>query len=280
MEVLDAGDRNALQELLNRYWVWHFDESLVDVARLLLAADLGWECIPRTISPPVGRLISPLGHALDHEDINIQNAALQILDSTIDVPSGEVFIGEVPELIRVDGFRIGRYPVTNAQYRRFVCATSHRAPQGWEKGTYPENQGDHPVTWVNIDDVEAYGKWIGGRLPNFEEWQRAARGNDDRVFPWGDKIDKPRCNTAELGADGTTPVGTFLDGVSPFHCYDMLGNVWEWTNTWYNDDDPKFRVVCGGSWYYNHDHSTCAGFDFFSKEYSEFVLGFRIVYLT
>ena len=70
-------------------------------------------------------------------------------------------------------------------------------------------------------------------------------------FRGGNEIDKPRCNTVELGAGGTTPVGAFPDGVSPFGCYDMLGNVWEWTSTWYDENNPHFRVVRGGAWYYN-----------------------------
>jgi formylglycine-generating enzyme required for sulfatase activity len=136
--------------------------------------------------------------------------------------------------------------------------------------------GDHPVTWVSCEDAEAYATWADCRLPTFEEWQRAIRGGDERRFPWGDEIDKPRCNTAELGVGGTTPVGTFPEGVSLFGCYDMLGNVWEWTSTWYDDDDPQFRVVRGGAWYYNHEHSTSTSYDFFSKEYTEFVIGFRV----
>ena len=142
------------------------------------------------------------------------------------------------------------------------------------------------MTWVSCEDAEAYAAWAGParrlglperscRLPAFEEWERAARGSDGRLFPWGSEIDKPRCNTSELGAGGTTPVGAFPEGVSPFGCYDMVGNVWEWTSTWY-DDEQHFRVVRGGAWFYTHDLSTCASFDFFSKEYAEFVLGFRL----
>jgi formylglycine-generating enzyme required for sulfatase activity len=171
---------------------------------------------------------------------------------------------------------MARYPATNAQYQQFIQATGHRHPQSWEDGTYPEKKGDHPVVEVSCEDAEAYAAWTGCRLPTFEEWERVARGNDERLFPWGYEIDKPRCNTVELGAGGTTPVGAFPDGVSPFGCYDMLGNVWEWTSTWYDDDDPQFRVVRGGAWYYNHEHSTSTSYDFFSKEYAEFVIGFRV----
>ena len=76
-------------------------------------------------------------------------------------------------------------------------------------------KGDHPVVWVNCEDAEEYAKYVGGRLPSFTEWQYAARGNDDRMFPWGYEIDKPRCNTVELGANDTTPVGAFKEGISP-----------------------------------------------------------------
>ena len=75
----------------------------------------------------------------------------------------------------------------------------------------------------------------------------------------------------------TTPVVSFRDGVSPFGCYDMVGNVWEWTDTPY-DDERNFRVACGGAWYYNHDYSTCTSYDFFSNGYAEFVIGFRIAW--
>ena len=262
LNLAQRGDPDSLQQLLNQYWAWHFDDSLAEIARLLLRTDLNWEHTPRTLSPPVESLVSPLGYALDHEDAGIRDGALGILDSTVNVTAGKVLIGEELEPVQVDKYLIGRYPVTNAQYQRFIQETGHRTPKDWEAGTYPEQRGDHPVTWVNTEDAETYASWAGARLPCFEEWQRAVRGDDDRMFPWGNEIDNPRC--------------AFPNGVSTFGCYDMLGNVWEWTSTPYDDDDLNFRVVCGGAWYYNHDHSTCISYDFFSKDYTEFVLGFRI----
>lgn len=276
VELAQSDDPEVLQQLLNRYWRWHFDESLMAAARLLLTADLSWEHTPNLTHPPIGAVVSPLGYALDHEDPAIRDAAFQVLDSMVVIPAGEVLVGEGVAPVWVDGFQIGRYPVTNAQYRRFIQQTEHEPPHPWVEGEYPEHTGDHPVTWVSCEDAEAYATWSGCKLPTFEAWQRAVRGDDERPFPWGDEIDKPRCNTAELGVGGTTPVGTFPEGVSPFGCYDMLGNVWEWTSTWYDDDDPQFRVVRGGAWYYNHEHSTCTSYDFFSKEYTEFVIGFRV----
>ncbi len=276
VNLAQCSDPSSLRQLLDQYWTWHYDDSLAEIARLLLKADLNWERTPRAYTPPVESLLSPLGYALDHEDMGIREGALRLLDSTVEVPSGEVLIGEELEPVQVDEFQIGRYPVTNAQYQRFIQGTGHRAPKGWEANAHAEGRGDHPVAWVDTNDAETYASWAGGRLPRFEEWQRAVRGDDDRLFPWGYEVDKPRCNTAELRAGDTTPVGAFPDGISPFGCYDMLGNVWEWTSTPFDDDDPNFRVVCGGAWYYNHDHSTCISFDFFSKDYTEFVVGFRI----
>ncbi len=274
--LTQSDDPEALQQLLKQYWTWHFEESLAEAARLLLATNLGWEQMCPLTTPPIGEVISPLGHALDYADQSIRDAAFQVLDNMVDIPSGKVLIGEELTPLWVERFQMARYPVTNAQYQRFIQATGHQQPQSWEDGAYPQKKGDHPVVEVSCEDAEAYAGWVGSRLPAFEEWERTVRGDDERLFPWGDEIDKPRCNTVELGAGGTTPVGAFPDGISPFGCYDMLGNVWEWTSTWYDEDDPRFRVVRGGAWYYNHDYSTCTSYDFFSKEYTEFVIGFRI----
>jgi len=265
----------SLRELLSKYWPWHYDDTLEEVARLLFSNDLGWEPV-RLLTPPAGEVISPLGRAFEYPDDAIQEAALRVLDSMAVIPAGEVYIGEDLMQLHVNQFQLGRYPVTNAQYHRFVRQTGHRAPPNWDNARYPESKGDHPVTHVSCADAEAYAAWAGARLPTFEEWERAVRGDDGRLFPWGDEIDRPRCNTAELGAGGTTPVGAFPEGVSPFGCYDMLGNVWEWTSTWYDEAEQYFRVVRGGAWYYNHDQSTCVSYEFFSKDYADFVIGFRI----
>ena len=266
----------TLPQLLDQYWVWHFDESLAEAARLLLATDLGWERRHNLATPPIGEVISPLGYALEHADETVRHAAFQVLDSTVDIPAGAVLLGKELTPVQVEKFQMARYPVTNAQYQRFIQKTEHQPPRSWDEGVYPEKKGDCPVTEVSCEDADAYAAWAGYRLPAFEEWERAARGDDGRLFPWGDEIDKPRCNTAELAAGGTTPVGSFPEGVSAFGCYDMVGNIWEWTRTWYDEEEQHFRVVRGGAWYYNHDYSTCISYDFFSKEYAEFVIGFRL----
>lgn len=266
---------DVFQKLHQDYWTWHLDDSLYDAARLLLSTDLGWETMLQLTVPPVGEVISPLGRALAHESTEIREAALRALNVMVDIPAGTARIGEEGLPLKMNGFSIGIYPVTNAQYQQFVQDTGHAPPRDWVDAVYPANRGDHPAVWVTYEDAEAYARYTDSRLPTFAEWQYAARGTDDRRFPWGSEIDKPRCNTAELGAGATTPVVSFSDGTSPFGCYDMVGNVWEWTSTAY-DDEEKFRVACGGAWYYNHDSSTCISYDFFSHRYAEFVIGFRI----
>ena len=280
ISLLESNTSESFQQLLKEYWTWYYNDSLDDAIKLLLSIDLGWEGVPQLTTPPIGEVISPLGHALSHTDKDVRDAALQILDVAISIPVGTALIGEECTSCEIDTFQIGVYPVTNAQYCRFVQETGYLPPKEWMEcqtlnyGIYGL-KGDHPIVWVNCEDAEEYAQFVGARLPSFPEWQYAARGTDDRLFPWGYEIDIPRCNTIELGADSTTPVGAFKDGISPFGVYDMVGNVWEWTDTPY-DEKEIFRVACGGAWYYNHDYSTCISYDFFSKDYAEFVIGFRI----
>ena len=282
ISLLESNSSDAFQLLLQDFWTWHYEDSLNDAAKLLLGTELGWEKTPQNITPPIGDVLSPIGHALAHTDQNVRDAALQVLETTVNIPSGTVLIGEECTPLEIEAYQIGIYPVTNAQYLNFLLETGHQPPNDWTKNGELNYEiyglkGDHPIVWVSCKDAETFAEYVGGRLPTFQEWQYAARGYDDRTFPWGHEIDKPRCNTAELGAEGTTPIGTFVDGISPFGCYDMVGNVWEWTSTPY-DDEENFNVACGGAWYYNHDYSTCISYDFFSRDYAEFVIGFRVAF--
>jgi formylglycine-generating enzyme required for sulfatase activity len=171
-------------------------------------------------------------------------------------------------VVRVPPFAIGRCPVTNAQYAVFVEATGHPAPQHFgDWGLPPRGKEDHPVVNVSWHDAVAFTKWLSEatgrafRLPTEAEWEKAARGTDGRLWPWGDEWPSgvKRANTADGGPGDTTPVGAYSpQGDGPYGCADMAGNVWEWCSTkWRNDyttpadegpggDDR--RVVRGGSW--------------------------------
>lgn len=147
-----------------------------------------------------------------------------------------LFLTETPQrTVHVEAFLIDRFPVTNAQYKKFIDATGHRPPPGWNGDEYPEGKADHPVAGVGWHAADAYARWAGLRLPTEAEWEKAARGTDGRTYPWGNqwrddatRLDDPNWpQTRAL----TTPVGAFPAGASPYGVMDMAGNVAEWTST-------------------------------------------------
>ncbi|HBH81037.1 MAG TPA: hypothetical protein DDY39_14520 [Nitrospira sp.] len=120
-------------------------------------------------------------------------------------------------------------------------------PEYWNDPIW--NKLDYPVVGVCYYEAEAYAKWACKRLPTEQEWEKAARGEDGRQYPWGDEFDTARCNSYESGIGHTTPVTQYYNGVSPYGCFDMSGNVWEWCSSWY-DESITLRVLRGGSWLY------------------------------
>ena len=159
------------------------------------------------------------------------------LSTMITIPAGTFLMGtsnthadvqdQPQHKVTLPAYRIDKYPVTNAQYARFVAATGHRPPLHWVKGKIPPGLELHPVTMVTWFDAKAYAEWAGKRLPSEAEWERAARGMDGRRWPWGDKMDPSRLNTyAQVGS--TTKVTAYPSGKSPDGVMDMAGDVSEW----------------------------------------------------
>lgn len=153
-------------------------------------------------------------------------------------------------------FALDLTPVTNAQFAEFLRATGHRPrhPEkflhhwpDWRTLRLPENLADHPVVYVDLDDARAYARWHGKRLPTEEEWQYAAQGPAALRYPWGNDLLTGRCNAGESG--GTTAVKQFPHGRSPFGCWDLCGNVWEWTESERSDGRTRFCLLKGGSFY-------------------------------
>jgi formylglycine-generating enzyme required for sulfatase activity len=211
------------------------------------------------------------------------------------VPAGEFLMGSDPakdkdsydfeqpqHRVYVSEFYIGKHPVTNEQYAAFVKATQHEAPEHWERGEVPSGKENHPVVYVSWHDAVVFCQWLSQetgktfRLPTEAEWEKAARGPDGRICPWGNEWDETKLNSEEAGPGDTTPVGQYSPGGdSPYGAADMSGNVWEWCADWYNEEeyqrrvkstvkDPrgpkkgKSRVLRGGAFPIDHGGVRCA----------------------
>ncbi|MFQ5507970.1 MAG: SUMF1/EgtB/PvdO family nonheme iron enzyme [Leptospirillia bacterium] len=183
-----------------------------------------------------------------------------------EITEGKGNLDETPEhTVHLEAFYIDLYEVTNARYQKFVRATGRKPPRHWKNGGIPEGKEQHPVVYVSWFDGDDFCRWEGKRLPDELEWEKAARGDDGRIFPWGNRFALDRANSPQRWASikgedgGTLPVGSFESGKSPYGLYDMAGNVWEWTDSWYKpypgNEFPnsfygeKNRVLRGGSWY-------------------------------
>jgi len=162
--------------------------------------------------------------------------------------------------VYLDDFYIDKYEVTNAFYRACVTAGTCYEPQ--DISNYASSQyADHPVVYVDWNMAKAYCEWRSAKLPTEAEWEKAARGIDERTYPWGEGIDCSKANY--LGcSEGTANVMTHQGGISSYGVYDMAGNVWEWVADWYSDtyyqnppmenppgpDSGELRVMRSGAW--------------------------------
>jgi toxoflavin biosynthesis protein ToxD len=231
-------------------------------------------------------------------DEDIQRLQLKERDWAYDWSDNDLFDGEQPQhSVTLESYEIAQNPVTNAEYFYFTWETGYRLPRGWTGIKYADETGNHPVISVTMHDAETYIKWLNDRtklhfrLPTEAEWERAARGDDGRIFPWGNTFDPWRCNTAESAKRGTTAVGAYSPGGdSMCGCVDMVGNVWEWTNSAFNsypynpndgreEHSPGQRyVIRGGAWYYTRKLARCAAREGMLPDHQSPSLGFRLAH--
>ncbi len=223
--------------------------------------------------------VAILGSSKPHEDTTVdtytdEKTGLEM----IRIPAGEFIYGEEDRLEYLPEYWISKTPSTNVQYLRFVRETDHSPPYHWKEKSPKAEIADHPVVWVSLYDAKDYADWAGMDLPTEKEWEKAARGTDGRIYPWGNEWRDGYCNTDKARISTTTPVGRYSPpGDSPYGCVDMVGNVWEWTVSRYDLEEDE-RVLRGGSWndYLNFARAAYRGLNL-PLNRSNFNIGFRVV---
>jgi formylglycine-generating enzyme required for sulfatase activity len=270
----------------------------------------------QTTTKPLPQRTTPTAQAATTRVIEI---APGVTLEFVEVPAGNFLMGssdtdrdarddEKPQHeLHLPTYWIGKTPVTNAQFRPFVESDGYKnrdywTDDGWQWRTeknrvqprYWDNQkwngADYPVAGITWYEAMAYTAWLSARtgddyrLPSEAEWEKAARGTDGRIYPWGNTWDAERCNCAKsywnsigremlglTGAGQTSPVGKFVNGASPYGALDMAGNMWEWTCSTYRDypydpddgredvNDPagKIFTLRGGSWWHDRTSVRC-----------------------
>jgi formylglycine-generating enzyme required for sulfatase activity len=252
------------------------------------------DIIPQ-ITPPV-MIEIPEGYVFMGTSLEQVASMLEYEDWAEDWYSRNLFEIEQPQhQVHVPAFEIGLNPITNTEYFTFAWSTGHRVPRYWHGFRYADEVRDHPVVGVSLDDALTYCKWLSEQtnmqfmLPTEAEWERAARGDDTRIYPWGDRFENWRCNSQEGGKRGTTPIGTYSPGGdSPFGISDMAGNVWEWTVSVlesypYDSNDGRevltpesHCVLRGGAWYYSRKLARCSSREWVLPSYTSPLIGFRV----
>ncbi|HOD06436.1 MAG TPA: SUMF1/EgtB/PvdO family nonheme iron enzyme, partial [Anaerolineaceae bacterium] len=243
-------------------------------------------------------------------------------DPFIHIPAGRFLMGSDPKKdryaqteeqpqheVELGEYYIARYPVTVAQFRAFV------EQSGYKPNTRSSLEGlpNHPVVRVAWYDALSYCDWLTAQLPQLPnlpaelrrgwrvtlpseaEWERAARGTDGRIYPWGDQFDTEKANINDTGIGGTSAIGCFPDGASPCGALDMSGNVWEWTRSlWsknypypdtgadrktrerFTSDNKDGMVLRGGSWNHVSRDARCAYRNWINPDLRNDVIGFRV----
>ncbi|ACN16484.1 conserved hypothetical protein [Desulforapulum autotrophicum HRM2] len=223
-------------------------------------------------------------------------------DKRVLIPAG-TFIYQENQTQRLNyDYEMDLYPVTNHRFDRFVKAggygkkdfwddkgwqwreTKHiDQPQYWEDKAY--NDPEQPVVGVSWYEADAYARWMTKfrddgytcKLPDEVEWERAARGDGGNVYPWGNTFDPDKCNSAESNIGKPSRVSVYPNGVSPYGCYDMAGNVWEWTSSFYDNKENRF-FLRGGSFDGGSDYCRCAArSNYYDPGNRSFFIGFRCV---
>jgi formylglycine-generating enzyme required for sulfatase activity len=295
LEECQAPDR-----LSQLHWVELFEPDGFGKLKQALNFELGKRQLPRQAEPlPKAQVAQPV----------VLERRQPFEPEMVLIPAGEFLMGSDPnrdidaqgdELpqhrLYLPDYHIAKTPVTSAQYWAFAQSASHKQPGTWKGKQPPQGRKDHPVVNVSWHDTVAYCKWLAQvtgkhfRLPSEAEWEKAARGTDGRIYPWGNEPpDESRCNF-DFKIKETTLVGSYPQGASPYGLLDMAGNVYEWCHSLYRpylynatdgregaggwDDE---RVLRGGAFNSDARYVRCASRYRYSPDYRNYYAGFRLV---
>jgi formylglycine-generating enzyme required for sulfatase activity len=263
-------------------------------------------CVGPSLADHESSMQPPLWTPLDEPE---RLAVLEVPSGMVVVPAGEFLMGSDPHKDRaagpqelpqrcvyLDGFQIDRYEVSNVEYLRFVLGMGTGWPKFWRDRPFPEKSALHPVINVSWYEADAYCRWAGKRLPTEAEWEKAARGMDGRIFPWGDEpAGWIKSNIAHSGSKRgfkyppLANINRYDKGVSPYGVYQMAGNVSEWVSDWFepeyyrhsgelNPQGPTtgaLKVFRGGSWNEDPEVARSAGRNAAPPDRRSYLTGFR-----
>ncbi|WP_447601239.1 formylglycine-generating enzyme family protein [Nitrospira sp. Nam80] len=236
-------------------------------------------------------------------------AGLEVPGGMVVVPGGWFLMGSDPKVDRaagpqeqpqrrvyIEAFRINRFETSNVDYLRYVLHTGASWPRYWKEQPFPEKMAKHPVIGVSWREADAYCRWAGTRLPTEAEWEKAARGEDGRIFPWGNEpAGWMKSNIAHPGSKRgfkyppLANVDRYDKGVSPYGVHQMAGNVSEWVADWFDpeyyrtkqDQNPtgprqgQDKVFRGGSWNEDPEVARSAGRNAGGLDHWSYLIGFR-----
>jgi toxoflavin biosynthesis protein ToxD len=279
--------------------------GLTALASLLACGSVSFSAAGSSASPQITTKVSPIdGKTMVlvpagefRMGTNVEQKAQLAKDWGI---NANALTNESPDFsLSLPDFYIDQTPVTNAEYKKFLEVNpnypvpfvddSHVQSFNWNKTTrsFPANRDQYPVVLVTWHDALAYCQWAGKHLPTEAEWEKAARGADARLWPWGNEWDTDKANSVEQRNDDATPVGSFPTGMSPYGALDMVGNVWQWTSSLdrtypYNANDGRedlsaagLRITRGGAWAFSPVVDRVSLRNHFDPESASLSVGFR-----